>query len=377
MSTVMPAIPTLAAALALGAGVAVASALAAPAPSPPATSVLHTLPHGSRLRFAPPAPIATPRPTTSPTADPAAFATSLASPVNPTDPAAPDAPADDLWSRLLQPDPAAAATGAPLSSALAPATLALAPPDRDTSGLGFGTPGWALADAARHPSAFLPGDTGPNPFASPLARSSRGVRWVVARATELRDGGVEQDRGASPPTADDALPANQAAAPTIAVPGTDLLRFDGDPAEYLPGFFDDADRFDVVDVQLAWPALRTESFQLDVLPGLRAVRADVSRLEGIGDEARLREEQDLQPLPILGTDLTWHLTDAVALTGAAATQTVGGGSLLDLQARAEISLSENIFLKTGYRFIDTRIEVDEIDANLRQEGVFARFEIRF
>lgn len=131
--------------------------------------------------------------------------------------------------------------------------------------------------------------------------------------------------------------------------------------------------FQVYELSLYWPALDAGPVHLDLITGMRAVRADVADVPGqFADDPRFR------PVPVVGTDIRWDLARGMYLSGTALHHAVETeADMLDLKAEAGITFNPKVGVAIGYQYLRSDVDVGPFDASLRQEGPFARLQIRF
>ena len=141
--------------------------------------------------------------------------------------------------------------------------------------------------------------------------------------------------------------------------------------------------FDHYDLSLEWAALRNGPVTFLFSGGVRAINATAGRrydqTVAPGVTATTYEEgRAMVPVPVVGTGVRLHLADGFFLSGGAATHTIpDGATLLDFTAQTGLELNPNVGIYAGYQMIQSSVEVNSINAELDQEGVFARLRIRF
>lgn len=177
------------------------------------------------------------------------------------------------------------------------------------------------------------------------------IRLSVDRTTALRDGGISGAAGSL--GGDDGLMR--------------LTTLAADEGEY-----------DIYDLTVAWDAVNAGPVSMSVIGGLKAIDARIGKTVDEGGVSSFRDARGLVAVPVIGGGVDWRVTDHVAMSGRASTQTFAGqGTVFDLSAETTIRLTPNIGLSAGYQFIRSAIEVQSLDAELEREGVFARIQIRF
>lgn len=141
--------------------------------------------------------------------------------------------------------------------------------------------------------------------------------------------------------------------------------------------------FDLYDLSLEWPAVSSGPMTLSLIGGLRAISAQagqrVDQQVSPGQIASTYDEsRGLITVPIVGTGVRVDLGDGVYLAGAAATHTIPeGATLLDFTAQTGVEFSRNVAFFAGYQMIRSSVDVGAINAELDQEGLFARLRVRF
>lgn len=183
------------------------------------------------------------------------------------------------------------------------------------------------------------------------------VSLSVGRSTVLLDGGIGETGGA---IADEVTRRERHA-----------------------GYGHAAAEFDLYDLSLQWPAVSRGPMTLSLIGGLRAISAQagqrVDERVAPGQTATSYDEsRGLVTVPIVGTGVRVDLAEGLYLSGAAATHTIAdGATLLDFTAQTGYELSPNVSVFAGYQLIRSSVDVGPIDAELDQEGLFARVRIRF
>ncbi len=175
---------------------------------------------------------------------------------------------------------------------------------------------------------------------------------TVGRSTALRDGGIDGAAGSL---------------------GTDTLA----------GYSERNGEFDLFDIEMRVGSLGTRRAGIDLITGLRAVRARVgNRRTGLDSTGTIRTTLDLGRgvvvIPIVGTGVHWQPSDSLRFSGAATTHTISEqATYYDLSAEAELRIMPNVGLVAGYQYVRSVMEVRNVPAELNEAGLFARIEINF
>lgn len=134
-----------------------------------------------------------------------------------------------------------------------------------------------------------------------------------------------------------------------------------------------AGEFELHDVGFEWSAVRSGSFSWLLTSGVRAIRAELDAVD-----ASLADPRGVVAVPLIGTGVRWSMPNEFHISGIAETQTVStDASVVDLRAEAGIDFTPNVGFAAGYQYLRSTFEVESIGAEIRQEGPFARFQIRF
>lgn len=183
------------------------------------------------------------------------------------------------------------------------------------------------------------------------------ISLSVGRSTVLLDGGIGETGGA---IADEATRRERHA-----------------------GYGHAAAEFDLYDLSLQWPAVSRGPMTFSLIGGLRAISAQAGqrvdeRVAPGQVVTSYDESRGLVTVPIVGTGVRVDLAEGLYLSGAAATHTIAdGATLLDFTAQTGYEFSPNVAFFAGYQLIRSSVDVGPINAELDQEGLFARVRIRF
>jgi hypothetical protein len=117
---------------------------------------------------------------------------------------------------------------------------------------------------------------------------------------------------------------------------------------------------------------------IDFVGGLNAVHASVRAERGAAFSSGSRDAEGFVAIPVVGTRISWSPSDWFQLSGRATTQAIDtGGSIMDLEALATLTLTESIDLEAGYQDIRGTFDVRGVNATLDESGVFARIRVQF
>jgi hypothetical protein len=187
-----------------------------------------------------------------------------------------------------------------------------------------------------------------------LADLGPGVRLSFGRPTTLRDGGIDGDRA----------------------------QLD-DSDDRLWSFANASGEFDLYDMSLEWEAWKPGALAVSLIGGVRAIQADVGRVrESRGADGSLSTTLDqargVVAVPVFGAGIRYDASDALSFNARASTHAGGDGeAFVGFTAETSLRLSPNIGLHAGYQSIRSVLEVRSVDAELSEEGVFARLTIEF
>jgi len=147
-----------------------------------------------------------------------------------------------------------------------------------------------------------------------------------------------------------------------------------DADRFAPGLVESGRaEFQMYDASLSWAPVAVGPLRVGVAGGMRAVRADLRDDAGSGaaDEA-------FQPIPVVGGDLSLQFSERFRLGGRALTDAVNDtGNVLDLKAEAGITFTPKVGVTIGYQYLESAVDMGPRDAELDQQGPFARLRIRF
>lgn len=175
---------------------------------------------------------------------------------------------------------------------------------------------------------------------------------IVGRSTVLRDGGID---GVSSTLGE----------------------------EHLAGYAETSGEFDLYNISLLIGSLGSDRLGVDLITGLRAVQARVGHSFEESDttgtmHTTLDIGRGVVAIPILGTGVYWQANELLRFSGSASTHTISQqATFYDLSAEAELRLRPNVGLVAGYQFVRSVMEVRNVPAELNEEGLFARIQIRF
>jgi hypothetical protein len=175
---------------------------------------------------------------------------------------------------------------------------------------------------------------------------------TVGRSTALRDGGIDGARSSL-------------------------------GGEQLAGYAEPGGEFDLYDISMRVGSIGTRRMGVEFITGFRAVEARVGRSHSertdAGDmQTTLDLARGVVTIPIIGTGVHWQPSERVRLSGSASTHTMhDSATFYDLTAEAEIQLRPNVGFVAGYQYVRSAMEVRAVPAELDEEGLYARIQIRF
>ncbi len=179
---------------------------------------------------------------------------------------------------------------------------------------------------------------------------SDSLRFSVGRTTELRDGNISGSQGAIGGVGDDHLPS--------------VAQSEGE--------------YDIYDLSLEWDAMTAGPVTLSLLSGIKAIDANIGKRVSKGDGIEIDSEHRVAALPMVGSGVRWKISNDLSFSGAALTHAIeSGDTLIDLNASTDLRISTNVAFVAGYRIIRSTFDVGAVNTELRQEGLFARLEIKF
>lgn len=144
---------------------------------------------------------------------------------------------------------------------------------------------------------------------------------------------------------------------------------------------DSQGQVDLYDVSLMWDAYEPGPVTFSIIGGVRALAVNPRTAYGVSageDGLGSTESQRLIPMPVVGGAVRWAIDDNLYLMGSSAGQALGdSGSFYDLTAEAGYSLGANAGIAAGYRYRRAEAAIEAFDAQFREDGIYARFELRF
>lgn len=179
---------------------------------------------------------------------------------------------------------------------------------------------------------------------------SDSLRFKVGRTTDLSDGNIAGSNGA------------------LGNDGNDVASITQSEGEY-----------DIYDLSLQWDAVQTGGMKLSLLSGFKAIEADIAkRVRDSSGNTSIDTAHRVAALPMIGSGVSWQITEDFAIRGSALTHPIEtGDTLIDFNAATDLRITRNIGFVAGYRVIRSTFEVGGIDAEVNQEGLFARLQISF
>lgn len=179
------------------------------------------------------------------------------------------------------------------------------------------------------------------------------LRFTVERPTSLRDGGI--GGAASSVRTEDAGNA------------------------VLAGYAAGDGEFDLYNLSLEWQALNPGPLSVTLIGGVKAIRAVIGQM--VTDSSGLESYASgraIVAVPVVGGGLRFDFGDGVFVSSSATAQPYAGGtSMFDFTAETGIDFDHNIGFRAGYQFIHSMLEIQSLDTELSQQGIFARLVIKF
>jgi len=182
----------------------------------------------------------------------------------------------------------------------------------------------------------------------PTLRLHDSINFRVGRTTELRDGNISGSKGSL-----------------------------GDP-DAVASFAQSEGEYNMYNLSLEWEAVTAGPVTLSVLSGLKAIEANIGKRISRAEGTEIESVHRVRAMPMIGSGVRWQVSEDFSFSGAALTQPLeSGDTLIDLSASTDLQISRNVGFVTGYRIIRSDFQVGGVDAEIDQEGLFARFEIKF
>jgi hypothetical protein len=175
------------------------------------------------------------------------------------------------------------------------------------------------------------------------------LRFKVGRTTDLSDGNISGSQGA----------------------------LGGD--DQVASITQSEGEYDLYDLSLEWDAIRTGDVEFSVLSGLKAIEANIAkRVKYASGDTQIDSEHRVTLMPMVGSGVRWQISDDLSISGSAITHPIeSGDALIDFNAATDLRISRNVGFVAGYRIIRSSFGVGNVDAELTQEGLFARLQISF
>ncbi len=134
----------------------------------------------------------------------------------------------------------------------------------------------------------------------------------------------------------------------------------------------------MLDASVSWVVDPSSAVQVSFDGGVRTLARSY---QGSAQGASLSAPDlngSLVTQPVMGAAVRWSLSDWAYIEGSATGNVVDvAGSFLDLTAQAGVSLTANMALVAGYRYLDASFETSGSSAALNQDAVFAVLQIRY
>lgn len=183
-----------------------------------------------------------------------------------------------------------------------------------------------------------------------LVTTSDNMRFSVGRSTALNDGNIS---GASSgiPTGGDSIAS--------------LTQREGE--------------YNFYEMAVEWKAASSGALDFSITSGLTAIQANVSKQVSSGDSYKIYDVTNrVIAVPTIGSAVRWNISNDWSLSGQATTQSLNmGSSLIGFNAQSDWKITDRIGLSAGYQILRSEFDLGAVTTDLNQEGLFARFHIRF
>jgi len=176
------------------------------------------------------------------------------------------------------------------------------------------------------------------------------LRFKVGRTTDLSDGNIAGSNGA--------------------------LNGDND---HVASITQSEGEYDIYDLSLQWDAFEAGDFSLSLMSGIKAIESNIAkRVRDASGNTSIDSEHRVTALPMIGSGVSWQITDDFSIRGSALTHPIeSGDTLIDFNAATDLRIARNVDFVAGYRIIRSSFGVGNVDTELTQEGLFARLQISF
>lgn len=180
---------------------------------------------------------------------------------------------------------------------------------------------------------------------------SESLRFKVGRTTDLSDGNISGSAGGFGESGDDHVAS--------------ISQSEGE--------------YDLYDLSLQWDAVEAGPVKLSLLSGLKAIEANIAkRVKDSSGNTSIDSEHRVTALPMVGSGVSWQISEDFSIHGSALTQPIeSGDALIDFNAATDLRITRNIGFVAGYRIIRSTFDVGDLSTELTQEGLFARLQISF
>lgn len=130
------------------------------------------------------------------------------------------------------------------------------------------------------------------------------------------------------------------------------------------------------EAEVAWQAAKAGPLRVSVLGGVRAYGLSSTWTGVPGAVVRLDDDgsEEIVPLAVFGGEMSFEVSDGWRLRGHAHGT---GSSYIDLGAESAWSISPQVDLVAGYKFLDASVSGTTNSARLRSDGLYAQFKWRF
>ncbi|MFK7760413.1 MAG: hypothetical protein AB8C13_10780 [Phycisphaerales bacterium] len=183
-----------------------------------------------------------------------------------------------------------------------------------------------------------------------LSSNPDNMRFSVGRSTALNDGNIS---GAS------------SGIPTGGESIASLTQREGE--------------YNFYEMAVEWKAASAGDLDFSITSGLTAIQANVSKQVSTGDSYKIYDVTNrVVAVPTIGSAVRWNISQDWSLSGQATTQSLNmGSSLVGFNAQSDWKITDRIGLSAGYQILRSEFDLGAVTTDLNQEGLFARFHIRF
>lgn len=150
-------------------------------------------------------------------------------------------------------------------------------------------------------------------------------------------------------------------------------------ADHIASIAQSEGEYDLYDLALQWDAVEAGPVRLSLLSGVKAIESNIAkRVKDAAGNSSIDSEHRVTALPMVGSGVSWQISDDFSFRGSATTHPIeSGDALIDFNAATNLRITRNIGFVAGYRIIRSTFDVGDVSTELTQEGLFARLQISF